>query len=146
MVNRFGIQTANNAKVISKAANMGEHRAHFRAALSILLIGLNLWNTGPRLVIRGHGRQTGIPTDGSRNILTSHFRKLGLGVKQIDVGRSPTLPKNDHPLGLGCEIGETVISNGFAQSPILVKQSGKGRQTNPGRAFAQKTTPGFLLK
>ena len=42
MVNRFGIQTADNAEVIGKASNMGEHRAHFRAALSILLIGLPL--------------------------------------------------------------------------------------------------------
>ena len=98
------------------------------------------------LVIGRHGGEPGVPPHGPGDVLARHFGELRLGVEEIDVGGASALPQNDYAFGLGGETGKGKPGRTRSQQLVLFEQTGEGGQSNPGGAFAQKTSTGLVLE
>ena len=107
-----GVHRANHAQVVNNAGRLGQELGDLRAALAVP----GKFPGAAEELLAG-------PVDEAEGDLAAVIRpmqpaQLGLGVKQVDVRRSPVHEQRDHRRGLGREMRRAV---GEIQRQVLAR-------------------------
>ncbi len=73
VIDRLGVQAADDADIVGQRPDIGEHLAQDCAALAVLFVRLDRRDTGPLAVARRHRREPRGAADRIGNVLPRHF-------------------------------------------------------------------------
>ena len=100
------MHAANKTEIVGDATDCREHFAHLDAGFAIFLEGLDRWLAGPLGVATRHCREPRRAPHTLRDVFASPLADHRLGVVEIDMRRTTSLPEHHHPLGFRLVVGQ----------------------------------------
>ena len=144
VVEFFRVHRAHHQDVIRDGTKVRDEVAEFHAGLSVFPESPLGSHEG------GRGRfdecETGLVENAFGETLTGHFIQFGLGVEEIDLGRSPCHEDEDAGLGLGIKVRLAgaigfwkPVVDGVANKPSSARREARATPPSPEADVARKS-------